>query len=416
MARLRFSTDISDLGLFRRFAQTRKTLILTVVLGSALTWGVGLASAHYVLNVSTSVVLNLLLITANMMVVLVCAALQTILVGDMSFPGPWREQVILGKSQDRVSVKNHGAEFLMIMTVLIVANIFLVETSTGGFFDRYHHEGFFEVRLRSPDPAERKAAFEDLRDAMNFQLWERPGIQELVRSHLSDPDPDVQQAAVFCAGLMHMTDDAATLMMLAKQATPAVRAEAAVALGKFGSEDRARLLLESMLSDPDAVARQGAFRGLALMKSPLSLPALFPYFDATDLDTRLLAYWVARVIQDPDARQPLRAKLEKPLDLNEKCAVLDALKMVATKEDVLWARLQFTSAPKDVRCEPIVWEERDETQHYVTYSDTLRVKYLKIVANADSKGQVEWFERIIRDKEEEPYAREVANEVLKRLK
>ena len=132
MAILRFSTDISDLGLFRRFAITRKALVVTVVLGTALTWGIGFGSAHYVLNMSTSVVLNLLLITANMMVVLVCAALQTILVGDLSFPGPWREQVILGKSQERVSVKNHGAEFLMIMTVLIVANIFLVETTTGG--------------------------------------------------------------------------------------------------------------------------------------------------------------------------------------------------------------------------------------------------------------------------------------------
>ena len=158
MARLRFSTDISDLGLFRKFAKSRRTLVITVVISTLLAWAIGFASAWYALNVSTSVALNLLAITANMMVVLVTAALQAILVGDLTFPGPWREQVILGIHGDQVSVRNHGAEFLIITTIAIIANVAGLELSTGGFFDKYHHEGFFEVRLRAEDPTERRAA------------------------------------------------------------------------------------------------------------------------------------------------------------------------------------------------------------------------------------------------------------------
>jgi predicted DNA-binding ribbon-helix-helix protein len=418
MARFRFSTDISDLGLFRQFASTRKRLIVSVIVATAVCWGIGLSSAWYALEHSTSVVLNLFLITANMSFVLIAAALQAILVGDFTFQGPWREQVILGHHNERhVSVRNHGAEFLLIVTVGIILNVGLIELSSGGFFDRYHHEGFFEVRLRSEDPQERVAALETLRDPLNFDLWERQGLRDLVVRHLKDPDASVRQAALFCIGMMRI--DAATpqvLSLLKHDPTEDVRAEAAVTLARIATSDDARIALESALLDSNTTVRTGAFRGLAMLKSPLSVPKIHTQFESADASTRTLAYWVARLIEDPSTRPLLRNKLDLELTMEERCAVLDALKMVATKEDVVWARLQFSSAPKNTTCAPLIWEERDERQHYVTYSDSLRVKYLKIVANADSAGQRDWFERVVGDKEEEEYARQVAAEVLKQLK
>lgn len=416
MAKLRFSTDISDFGLFRPFALSRKRLIATTVIGSVLCWAVGLASAHFALNVSTSVVLNLLLITFNMMVVLACATVQAILVGDFTFPGAWREQVILGQRSDRVSVRSHGAEFLLIAMVAMGLNIGLVEVVSGGFFDRYHHEGFFEVRARSQDPDERRAALVHLREPLNFQLWERPGIRDLVIRHLKDSDARVRSEALFCVGLLRIDEAHAQVLSLLKtDPDDSVRAEAAITLGKIASADEQRLALEAAATTPNWTVQEGAFRGLAMMHSPLSVPTMHRLFESPDARTRTHAYWVARLIEDPTSRPLLRAKLESELALDERCAVLDALKMVATKDDVVWARLQFSSAPRDQKCTPVIWEERDEKQHYVTYSDSLRVKYIKIVANADSAGQREWFERVVSDKDEEEYARQVANEVLKRL-
>ncbi len=416
MARLRFSTDISDLGLFRKFAKTRRTLVITVVIFTLLAWAIGFASAWYALNVSTSVVLNLLAITANMMVVLVTAALQAILVGDLTFPGPWREQVILGVQGERVSVKNHGAEFLIITVIAIVANVVGLELSTGGFFEKYHHEGFFEVRLRAEDPAERLAALVHLRDPMSFQLWERPGIQALVLRHIDDPDVAVQGEAIFCAGLLKLqASEGALIKEATTSPSAAVQGEAAVALGKLGSSPKTIEVLQKLVESKAPEAREGAFRGLALLASPLTLPLVHAKFSSDDLHTRVLAYWVAREIEDDSSHDILRAKLDQELELNEKCSVLDALKMVATKEDVVWARLQFSNSPHNLRCDPLIWEERDEKQHYVTYSDSLRVKYLKIVANADAKGQKEWFARVLSDNDEEEYAREVAQAIIKNL-
>jgi hypothetical protein len=416
MARLGFSTDISDLGLFRRFAKTRRTLVVTVIIFTLLAWAIGFASAWYALNVSTSVVLNLLAITANMMVVLVTAALQAILVGDLTFSGPWREQVILGVQGDRVSVKNHGAEFLIITVLAIVANVIGLELSTGGFFEKYHHEGFFEVRLRAEDPAERQAALVHLRDPMSFQLWERPGIQALVLRHIDDPDTTVQSEAIFCAGLLKLQGSESALI---KEATTSssgvVRGDAAVALGKLGSSPETIEVLQDLADSNDSEAREGAFRGLALLASPLTLPFIHSKLSSEDFHIRVLAYWVARQIEDDSSHDILKTRLDQKLELNEKCAVLDALKMVATKEDVVWARLQFSNSPHNLRCDPLIWEERDEKQHYVTYSDSLRVKYLKIVANADAKGQKEWFARVLSDNDEEEYAREVAQAIIKNL-
>lgn len=416
MARLRFSTDISDLGLFRKFAKTRRTLVITVIISTLLAWAIGFASAWYALNVSTSVVLNLLAITANMMVVLVTAALQAILVGDLTFSGPWREQVILGVQGDRVSVKNHGAEFLIITVIAIVANVVGLELSTGGFFEKYHHEGFFEVRLRAADPAERLAALAHLRDPMSFQLWERPGIQALVLRHIDDPDTTVQREAIFCAGLLKLqAAEAALIKEATTSPSAAVQGDAAVALGKLGSSPETIDVLSKLVESKDPAAREGAFRGLALLASPLTLSLIHTKFSSDDLHTRILAYWVARQIEDDSSHDILKKKLDQELELNEKCAVLDALKMVATKEDVVWARLNFSNSPHNLRCEPLIWEERDEKQHYVTYSDSLRVKYLKIVANADAKGQKEWFARVLSDNDEEEYAREVAQAIIKNL-
>jgi hypothetical protein len=387
---------------------------VTTSLATIASLGFGLVSAWYILETSTSVVWNLLLITINMMVLIIASYLQAIFVGDLFFPGPWREQVILGKhAVGSVSVKNHGAEFLVILVVAMIANIGVIELGSGGFFDRYHHEGFFEVRLRSTDPTERLAAFEDLRDPMNYQLWERPHIKTLVLRHLKDPDPQTQASAIWIAGQLKMLDARQTLLEVAEHHSGAPQDEALHALGKLGANDEARLLLEKMAQTSDSPIP--ALRGLALMASPLSYETALSLARSENEDTRIHALWVLRVIQDSKARPFVRGRLEVATSQTEQCALLDTLKMVGTSEDVTWARLRFNESSHNVVCPPLIWEERNERQHYVTYSDSLRVKYLKIVANADAKPQIEWLRRLVNDREEEEHVREVANEVLKRV-
>ncbi len=419
MPKLKLSSNVSELGLMRPFAQTRGRLVASTVIATALAIGFGLGSASYVVNTSDSVVLNLGVITLNMMMTIIAAFLIAIVVGDFFFPGPWRQQVILGNTpSEGITVKDHNAEFLVIFLLALAGCTATINYGAGNFFDFYHNEAFFSVRLRSEDPNERLAAFEDLRDPMNLEIWERPGIQAMVKKHIEDPDSNVRRAAIWNAAMIKIDSTRPSIEAILADTTvdSEVRAEAATALGKLGLSESSRLALEAALKTKDKTTQIGALRGLALMKSPLSADAVRPLASSEDEDLRIHALWVLRRVQDEKAKPLILEQLAKDdVSDRDRCALMDALKMVATTDDVMWARKLYKRTAKDTVCEPVVWEERDETQHYVVYSDSHRVKLLKIVANADAKTHIEWIRRLVMDSEEESYVREVGNEVLRRV-
>lgn len=419
MPQIKLVTNVSEYALLRGLARTRARLVVSTLLATAAMVGFGLWSAHYVLEVSSSVGVNLGLITFNMMVMLVAAYLQTVLIGDIAFSGPWREQVILGEQPESgASVQSHNAEFMIVLLLLVIANGLVVNFGSGGFLDTYHTEGFFRSRLRAPAPAERKAALEYMTEPMNFDLWEVPGVRQLVIEHLDDPDLEVRRIAVWNTGEMGIVDARGRLLaIVAGVSEPTVlRAESAEALGKLGLDNEARTALEAELArSTDPRLQVGLLRGLALMKSPLSIDVALPLTSAENDEVMLHAFWVLRNSGEPRLRPMLHEELSKEPDGQRLCALLDALKMVATPEDVTWARRAFDRVDAEAGCEPVVWTERDDQRHYVLYSDSFRVKYLKIVANASGGEHRAWFERIVADPDQPWRVREVAAEIVKRL-
>lgn len=419
MPRIKLVTNVSEHGLIRPFALTRGRLVASTAILTTLSIGLGLLSAGWILESSESVVLNLLLITFNMMMMIATAYFQAVLTGDLFFAGPWREQVVLGSTpEEEITVKDHNAEFMIIFLLALLANTLAVNYGSGDFFDQYHNETFFEVRLRSEDPAERKAAFVDLRDPMNFELWQREGLRSLAMKHMNDQSPAVAEEAIWHIG--NMKSDAARdeLVEIAQDTAreDSVRVEAAHALGKIGDIGESRGALEEVArSDGPVDVRVAALRGLAMLGSPLTVDAVIDLTTHENHDIRTHAYWVLRESADPEIRPMLRERLEAAENQQERCIILDTLKMVATKEDVLWARKEYKKQEAGITCTPIIWEDRNEHQRYVTYSDSMRVKYLKIIANADAKGNLSWFHRLVADPDEEVRVREVANEVLRRF-
>lgn len=419
MPQIKLVTNVSEYALLRGLARTRARLVVSTIGTTAMMLGFGMWSAHFVLEISSSVGLNLVLITINMMLMLVAAYLQTVLVGDLAFSGPWREQVLLGETPTAgVSVTDHNAEFMILLLLLVVANAFVVNFGSGGFIDTYHTEGFFRSRLRAEAPRERVDALEYMTEPMNFELWTVNGVRDLVVQHLDDPAEEVRRIAIWNAGEMDITParDRLIEIVLDSQESSEVRAEAAEALGKLGNDDGARKKLEAVLTrTSDDRLLVGALRGLALMKSPLSVEAASPLTRSKDEDVMLHAFWVLRNSGEPKLHTMLREQLEENPTGRRRCALLDTLKMVATEDDVNWARREFSRVSPEAGCEPVVWEERNERQHYVLYSDTFRVKYLKIVANASGAEHRAWFERIVADPEQPWRVREVASEVVKRI-
>ncbi len=420
MPKIRLVTNVSEYGLLGPLAKTRGRLIASAVVMTAVMLGVGLGSASFVLATSSSVLTNLVLITFNMMLMLIAAYLQAVVAGDLFFSEGWRQKVILGDANVAGPVKDHNAEFMVILMLAVVANALAVNYGAGGFLDKYHAEGFFEARMRSDVAEERLAAMQELIDPMNYDIWERDAIHAVLVDGLDDPDPAVREHVIWNAGELEVTEarDVLTTIALDSKESSETRAEAAVALGKLGSVETSRKALEELArTSPDETVAIGALRGIAIMGSQLSTEAVLERAKLDlESDVGIHALYTLRMLQNPEIREWLRAELDKEPEKKTRCALLDTLKLVANDDDVTWARLRFAREPKEVGCKPLIWEERNERQHYIMYGDSFRVKFLKIVANASGVEQEAWFQRIVADPSEPWRVREVANEVVLGIK
>ncbi len=413
---INLNANVSEFGFFRSFATTRPRLISSVIVATVITYLAAFAGAHYVLEMSASVGINLGIITGLMLLLLVMCYLQSVLIGDVFFTKNWRERIILGMKVDG-ALKNHNAEFLIVLLVFVLVNVFTLNFVTKGFFDTYHKEGFFRSELRSSDDTDRKNALVRLTDISNVGLWEEEGLRTLVKNQYVDPSSIVREQAAWNSGEMGDKSARKNLIeLLNSDANVEVQSAAAVALGKLGNDTKVREALENKLkSHTSAKGQVAMLRGLALLNSPLSGLAAFEYTQSENEEVALYAYWVVRNGAPTDIRQKLRERLEKPKSEKEKCALLDALKMVATEEDIIWSRRQFENTEKDKKCDPLTWEDRNERVYYVLYSDTFRVKHMKIVANASGVSERNWFDRLVADTSQSWRVREIALEIVKQI-
>lgn len=421
MASKLFQNNILDVGMLRGLSATRARLNIsaaTISVGAALAC---LGAMHYISTASSSVSLNMFIITSCMALLLIAGYIQAIWIGDRIWPAAWRHQIVQGHepSLDQPPERPRHLEFLILCSLLVFLNGFALDRSQGGFLERYHHEGFFEVRLRAADPKERAAALKAMSDPLQVKLWTRPGIRALVRRSLrEEQDPEVLSWAAWNAGSMKIEETRPELLALVTDpARPeAARVEAAQALGRLGADPQSEQALSTLLDDPSHTLQLTALRAMALMQQIGPHAQRLQTMSQGD-DPELVEYalWALREAKPEGLRAWLREQLATP-ELTpgvRRCALLDALKMTSTAEDVDWARLQYVREEPEERCEAVQWDERDERRHTILFGDTTRVKLLKIVANAGGVVKhPEWFRRIAQDDNEPQHARELAATVL----
>lgn len=420
-------TDVSQWGLLTWPAKTRARLVVCTGAVTVLTVGCAFASAEFILGYSASVMLNLLLITANMFLLLVAAYLQTILIGDLFFSGPWRKRVFLGEEPDSENdgsidvsaVNDHNSEFIVILFLAIIFNAVGLNYATGDFFSQYHDEGFFEVQMRADDPEDRIRALNNIGDPVNNRLWERDGVRRLVVESFDDPDTEVRQRAIWTAGQLEISRARSDLRDIAgEHHDPATRSKAAFTLGKLGRDSASREVLEQMLPDDEPVeARVGALRGLAMMEDARSVDAVLEHIDDANEEVMAHAFWALARIGSSGARDEIREILEEedPKETTYYCGAMEAFKLVATEEDAEWARRRYRRTDPDKACEEMAFEEPNERIHRVVWGEPLRVKWLKTVGNTDPYEHERWIQRLASDPEEDDHVREIAAEILRQM-
>ncbi len=424
MARIQLVTDVSQWGLMNWPARTRRRLQICTLVATVATVASAVGSAYFILEVSSSVLVNMALITANMFLMLVAAFLQAVFIGDLFFAGPWRERVFLGErppadddALDFTTVNDHNGEFIALIIVAILVNAVGLHFATGGFFQEYHDEGFFHVQMRSSNADQREAALVSISDPNNNRLWEREGLRDLIVDALEDEDPGVRRRAAFTAGSLQVLRARESLRERAREDGDVdVRAEAAFTLGKLG-RDVASLEVLMELLDPEepSEVRLGGLRGLAQMRDPRAVEAVVEQIDDEDREVMAYAFWALARIGSSEPREEVRAVIEEEPPGFRRCAAMEGYKLVAAAEDAMWARRQFQNADPEARCEGVTFEELDERIHYVVYGESERVKWLKTVGNTDPYEHRRWLRRLLADPEEEVHVRDVAAEILRQM-
>ena len=142
---------------------------------------------------------------------------------------------------------------------------------------------------RAPPPSQR-------------QTFHRPAAIEPLRLALSDPDPRVRRIAVW--GLSEMRPApgqlAPSVARLLEDPAPEVRAQAARALGDFGSLDHTARLAE-LLRDPSAHVRMEAAHALGDLQDPASRPALEAALSTSDAQVRSKVRWALRRVAEAES-------------------------------------------------------------------------------------------------------------------
>ncbi len=430
MARMQLVSNVSKWGMLQWPAQSRSRLVIFTLLVSAATGGLSLWGADYAINRSHSVMLNLIMMTSCLVLLVIAAFSQAVLVGDLFFGSKWREQIFLGKkpvrsehAHDERVADERSAEFLVLLICLFVANGFAINTAAGGFMDYYQNEGFSKVRLRADEPSERIAALVDIADPFNQKLGERSGIQDAVVASFADPDDGVRAQGVWTAGRLKMQSARPALMSTLGDAaeSSAVRAQAAISLGKLGNDTESRRLLEQFATDStDHELQLGCVRGLGLMASGLSVATLGTLAESENEGVMVHAFWALGQVGNDLAREVVKKHVDAEPTGVFRCAVYDAFKMTATKDDTMWARREFQrierSDNKEDDCARVFWEDGSAKIYDIVWGETVRIKLLKIVANTNPFDHQEWIQRLVNDPSESWRVREVADEVLKQMK
>jgi len=422
--KLKLVTNVAELGLLQPLAKTRGHLIVSAVVATGLYFALCLFVAHYVNHISSSVGLNLALITISMLALLVAAYVQAMLFGDLFFPGRWRERVLLGtksrfdaQSPDAVDPTLHrdfNLHFLAIVAVLVGGNYFAMSTVTDDFLDEYHEMGFHLTRLRSDVDSEKIRALKELSKTIYAERWHEKRVSKAVTSELNNPAEEVQLWALYATRQAGYVIAYGRLKEMLEGGSVKKRAETALTLGSL-SDKRATAHLALFLSqdrEPEEIV--GAIRGLNVLGDPAGAKAIAPFIDSEDALVVSHAYWALGQLKHTPIYDKVMTIFEEAVG-EARCGPLVYLLYNARTEGIQDFKDLFTTTVKDEVCPYVIWEKYNEDKVYVIYKESHRAKYMKYIANAAGQKERDWFIFIAADKERPYELRLLASDIIREI-
>jgi len=313
------------------------------------------------------------------------------MIGDLFFPGRWRERVLLGKkitprnfAEESAFIKEYNVHFLIVVLVSILSLVWVSQQLTRGFLSYYQDLGFALSLMRSDDPADRVMGLEEIGKAYYEKSWSAPELHEQLKNAVNDTDQRVRLAAYYTAGRLHARS-AGMAILERYQGTEDIeeRAAAAQALGRMGYE-RALSRLSQRLrgTHTPRAERLAIIQGFALMGHPRGGPATVRFIErcfADELDEPCdeedlrLAFFALRKMRFEGGRKVAQTQLlDADASPHMRCVAADALRWIAVDDDIPMLRSAYYRMDPDIDCEETYWKQSNETPIPVVDAGTLR--------------------------------------------
>lgn len=262
----------------RWVAGTRVRLLIAINVAAVLMLALAPLLSSYIRNDSTSPSLDMLLITAWMLVLLIVSVLEAVLAGDLLFRHQWRERVVLGQSDLPVDDDDpevvHRAHrtrmlgFAILVAAFALVNGALVNMASGRFLDYYGELGWYRTVMRGDDASLKSRAIRDATQTQTATLDTL--VDEVLVPALGDDDPAVRQEALW--GLVEVSRRMSrSVDILNADNAPADRWEYAVA-NKLRRE--VAPLGRSLFQTGEGEARVAAARLLGSLRDHAAIPLL----------------------------------------------------------------------------------------------------------------------------------------------
>lgn len=432
---MRLVASVSELGLFSGLAKSRLRLVIASLFSFGLAFLYAGRISAFVLEESSSLGANILLITGQFFLVLIAAYLHAMLAGTLIFGEIWRERVLVGgaatprdheEEEDEEVLglerfRDNTIPFYGLFALLVLGNYLALSATQGDIVAEYSQRGHHLTMMRAEAPEVRIAALQSLVDPwLRNRAGNDPALRTRVVTLIGDPDPEVRAWAAWAAGHLEIAGAHGALVAALDDEQDVVRIEAAEAAGRLqmrGLEAERRLLRMLPASIGEEALTRAILHGLGHMHSSDAIDPVLSLIGILPERIEPVAWWVIWRADSTAAREATWARWDEVEEPVLRCSVAEALKSVTTVEDLPRLYALFESLERGEHCDELIWQGRsydpDERLRPITYivGEELRIKLLKAIFNIAGPGLREWLQAVAWDSDESTEMRVLADQL-----
>lgn len=411
-------------------SERRMNVGAAVSFACSLAWG--WFTAQYVTEASSSVAINLVLIWAQWGLLLLAGCWAGLRLSSLLFGSPWRARVLLGEAVPTdlteeglvQGFSENRAPFFGLLAGAILLSWGAVQLTTDHYLTRYNTEGYYATMLRSEAPAEQVAALQQICGVLAAETRAARPVRDRVAFLVLHGDAEVKPWAIWAAGQMGIRSVEGALLAALASKDDGVRAEAALAVTRLELASAGPVLLAQL---PEVITTPRTSRAFLQAVSRLRLqPAgrlLLPLVDLMAPEVRIAAWRAIGRSGDLALAPQVWARFETATAPVERCAIADALKFLATADQLAPMGGWFDARPRrgteacaaaELSDRPLRSGDRPDTFEELE-RETLRTKMMIAIFNIAGPGTEGWMKELAANREEPPEVRAKGREILKLL-